>query len=55
MGMLERIVLAIAIVVVDWAIFFVPLSGLFLAYVIIANPPWVRAYLERLGGGQPPP
>lgn len=49
MGIGERLVLALAIVVVDWAIFFLPLTALFIAYVLIANPPWVRDFLNRLG------
>lgn len=55
MSQLTRLLLALVIVVVDAAIFFVPLAALFVAYVIVANPPWVRDFLERLdappGGG----
>ncbi len=49
MGFGERLVLALAIVVVDWAVFFLPLTALFVAYVLLANPPWVRDFLNRLG------
>jgi hypothetical protein len=45
---LQRLLLALAIVLVDAALFFVPLAGLFLAYVIVANPPWFREFLRRL-------
>jgi hypothetical protein len=37
-------------VLVDWAVFFVPLSALFIAYVITTNPAWVRDFLSRLDG-----
>jgi hypothetical protein len=51
MSQFSRLVLALAIVLVDWAVFFVPLSGLFIAYVITTNPPWVRDFLKRLDAG----
>jgi len=47
---LSRLLLALVIVVVDAAIFFVPLAALFIAYVIVANPPWVRDFLHGLDG-----
>ena len=45
---LNRLLLALGIVVVDAAAFFVPLAAIFLAYVIIVNPPWFRDFLKRL-------
>jgi hypothetical protein len=48
MHIINRIILAIAVVVVDFLVFFVPLSGIFLAYVLIFNPPWFRGFLNRL-------
>jgi hypothetical protein len=48
---LSRLILALVVVLVDWAVFFVPLSGLFIAYVITTNPPWVREFLNRLDTG----
>jgi hypothetical protein len=47
----SRLLLALVIVLVDWAVFFVPLSALFIAYVIITNPPAVRDFLNRLDAG----
>jgi hypothetical protein len=32
----------------DLVIFFFPLSALFLAYVIIYNPPWVKGFLDGM-------
>lgn len=49
---LNRFLLALGILVVDAAVFVVPLGGLFLAYVILSNPPWFRDFLARL---DPPP
>jgi hypothetical protein len=40
------LILALAIVLVDWAVFFLPLAALFVAYVIVVNPPWVRSFLD---------
>jgi hypothetical protein len=40
----------LVIVVVDAGVFFLPLSGLFLAYVIVVNPPCVRRFLDSLDG-----
>jgi hypothetical protein len=47
----SRLVLALIIVIVDWAVFFLPLSALFIAYVITTNPPWVRDFLKGLDAG----
>jgi len=46
----ERLILAIVIVLADTVIFFLPLAALFIAYVILVNPPWVRAFIDRLDG-----
>ena len=48
MSMTMRVVLAIAILAIDLVIFFIPAAALFLVYVILFNPPWVRAFLDRL-------
>ncbi len=44
----ERILLAAVIVLADLAVFFVPLAGLVVAYVIVARPPWFRRWVEAL-------
>lgn len=46
--MTQRILLAVAILAIDLLLFFLPLSAIFLAYVLIANPPWFRDYLNNL-------
>jgi hypothetical protein len=44
----ERWLWALAIVVIDLLIFAVPLTAFFAAYLLIARPPWFRAWMERL-------
>ena len=48
MSQLNRLLLAVVIVVVDAAVFFLPLTALFVAYVLVVNPPWVRDFLNGL-------
>ncbi len=47
MHMIFRIVLAGLVIVVDLLVFFVPLTAIFLAYVLIFNPSWFRDFLNR--------
>ncbi|MBW1752522.1 MAG: hypothetical protein JRJ46_05350 [Deltaproteobacteria bacterium] len=48
MNMTKRILLSIGILAVDLAIFFMPLTALFLMYILIANPLWFRDFLNNL-------
>lgn len=48
MGLTKRIGLAIGILVVDAVFFFLPMTAIFLAYVLIVNPPWFRQFINRL-------
>ena len=48
MNMTMRVILALGILAVDLVVFFIPISALFLMYVILFNPPWVREFLNRL-------
>ncbi|MBW2201786.1 MAG: hypothetical protein JRF71_13280 [Deltaproteobacteria bacterium] len=48
MTMTKRILLCIGILVVDLAVFALPLTALFLIYILIINPPWFREFLNRL-------
>lgn len=50
MGQLQRVLLAVAIVVADVVVLVFPLAALFLAYIILANPRWFRAFLDKLNG-----
>jgi hypothetical protein len=47
MGTTQRIILAVGILAVDILIFFLPLTAIFLAYILISNPVWFRDFLER--------
>ena len=48
MSMTNRILICLAILVVDLAIFFLPLTALFLIYIILYNPPWFKEFLKGL-------
>jgi hypothetical protein len=48
MSLTERLVLAVAIVLVDLVVFVVPLTGLAAAWIILARPLWFREWVERL-------
>ena len=47
----ERTALALLIIVLDVAIFVVPITGLLAAWVLLARPPWFRAWVDRLYAG----
>jgi len=44
----DRWLLAIALVVIDVAIFVVPLTGLFAAYIVLVRPPWFKNWVDQL-------
>jgi len=44
----KRLLLALGILLLDLVIFFLPLTAIFLAYIVIYNPPWVKDFLEGL-------
>jgi hypothetical protein len=44
----ERIALAVLIVVLDVAVFVIPVTGLLAAWVLLARPPWFREWVGRL-------
>lgn len=48
MTMVQRVLLAVLVVALDLLIFFIPLTGFFLAYVLIINPPWFRSFIINL-------
>lgn len=48
MSMKKRILLCVGIMIVDLGVFFLPLTALFLIYILIYNPPWFREFLENL-------
>jgi hypothetical protein len=46
--MKKRILLSIGIMLVDLGVFFLPLTAIFLIYILIYNPPWFREFLDGL-------
>ena len=46
----ERVLLAIAVVLVDIALFALPLTGFFAAYILLARPPWFLDWIRNLYG-----
>lgn len=52
MSMINRVLLALGVVALDLVVFVVPLTALFLAYILVYNPPWFREFLNNLDAGQ---
>ncbi len=48
MSMKKRILLSLGIMIVDLGVFFLPLTALFLIYILFYNPAWFREFLEGL-------
>ena len=48
MSFTQRILLSIGILLIDLIVFFLPLTALFLVYIILANPVWFREFLQDL-------
>lgn len=48
MNTTQRVLICLGILAVDLLIFFLPLTALFLIYIIMFNPPWFREFLDRL-------
>jgi len=46
--MTKRLLLAAGILLVDILVFFLPLTALFLIYILLYNPPWFREFLDNL-------
>ncbi|MCD4812680.1 hypothetical protein K8S19_03185 [bacterium] len=44
----QKILLVTGILLVDIVLFFLPLTAIFLAYVILVNPPWFREFLQKM-------
>jgi hypothetical protein len=52
MSMINRVLMALGVVALDLVVFVVPLTALFLAYILVYNPPWFREFLNNLDTGQ---
>jgi len=50
--MTNRVLLALGVVALDLAVFVVPLTAVFMAYILVYNPPWFREFINSLDAGQ---
>jgi hypothetical protein len=48
MSFTQRVLLSIGILLIDLIVFFLPLTALFLVYIILTNPVWFRKFLQDL-------
>jgi len=48
MSLINRILLAAAVLLLDLVFFFLPLTAVFFAYIIIFHPPWFREFINHL-------
>ena len=48
MSLTFRILLAALVLLLDLVVFFFPITAVFIAYVIIFNPPWFKEFIRRL-------
>ena len=48
MSFRQRVLLSVGILLIDLIAFFLPLTALFLIYIILANPAWFREFLQDL-------
>lgn len=53
MSITRRILMCIGILLLDLVVFFIPLSALFLVYILLVNPPWFWQYLQKLDQTKP--
>lgn len=53
MSMQNRILICIGILLVDLIVFILPLTALFLIYILLANPPWFREFLQQINQADP--
>ena len=44
----QRVLLSVGILLIDLLVFFLPLTALFLIYIILVNPVWFREFLQKL-------
>jgi len=44
----QKILICVLILVLDMVVFFLPLTAIFLVYIILQNPPWFREFLQQL-------
>ena len=47
MGFWGRLIISIGIILIDSLLFFLPLTAIFLVYILITNPQWFRDFLAK--------
>ena len=48
MSMTYRVLICIGILLIDLIVFYLPLTAFFLIYILLANPPWFREFLQQI-------
>ena len=48
MSMTYRVLICIGILLLDLIVFYIPLTALFLIYILLVNPPWFREFLQQI-------
>lgn len=46
----QRVLLAVAVALIDVVLFALPITGFFAAYVLLVRPPWFLAWVKQLYG-----
>jgi hypothetical protein len=46
MSYTKRLLIALGLLLLDGVLYFLPLTAIFLAYIILVNPPWFREFLN---------
>ena len=44
----ERLIWAVAIVLVDMLVFALPIAAFFAAYILLARPPWFKDWMTKV-------
>jgi hypothetical protein len=53
MSMTYRVLICIGILLIDLIVFYLPLTAFFLIYILLANPPWFREFLQQINQADP--
>jgi hypothetical protein len=53
MSMTYRVLICIGILLIDLIVFYLPLTAFFLIYILLANPPWFRKFLQQINQVDP--
>jgi hypothetical protein len=47
LALLRRLLVCLALLLIHYCLIFLPVSELFLIYILLANPRWFRDFLNR--------